>query len=77
MSTETKSVLCDATPSWNGYNYQGKVGLYVCLANILKEAHTGEDTTTFDVFLNEHHLEYEWIKISLLGKMISTCHFIK
>jgi hypothetical protein len=57
-----KSVLHDATPSWNGYNYQGKVGLYVCLANILKEAQTGVDVPTFDVFLNEHHLEYEWIE---------------
>jgi hypothetical protein len=62
MTGIVKSVLHDATPSWNGYNYQGKVGLYVCLANILKEAQTGVDVPTFDVFLNEHHLEYEWIE---------------
>jgi hypothetical protein len=62
MTGIVKSVLCDATPSWNGYNYQGKVGLYVCLTNILKEAQTGVDVPTFEVFLNEHHLEYEWIE---------------
>jgi hypothetical protein len=62
MADTVKSVLCDATPSWNGYNYQGKVGLYVCLANILKEAQTGVDVPTFDVFLSDHHLEYEWIE---------------
>ena len=62
MSSVTKSVLCDATPSWNGYNYQGKVGLYVCLENILIEARKGVDTPSFALFLSEHHIEYEWIE---------------
>jgi hypothetical protein len=62
MAGTVKSVLHDATPSWNGYNYQGKVGLYVCLVNILREAQAGIGLTTFDVFLEEHHIEYEWIE---------------
>lgn len=62
MTGIVKSVLCDATPSWNGYNYQGKVGLYVCLMNILKEARAGVDLPAFDAFLDEHHIEYEWIE---------------
>jgi hypothetical protein len=62
MTGIVKSVLCDATPSWNGYNYQGKVGLYVCLFNILKEARAGVDFPAFDAFLDEHHIEYEWIE---------------
>lgn len=62
MSTVTKSVLCDATPSWNGYNYQGKVGLYVCLENILIQARKGIDASSFAQFLSEHHIEYEWIE---------------
>jgi hypothetical protein len=62
MTGIVKSVLHDATPSWNGYNYQGKVGLYVCLANILKEAKAGVDLPAFDTFLDEHHIEYEWIE---------------
>ncbi|MCF2948487.1 hypothetical protein L0668_10250 [Paraglaciecola aquimarina] len=62
MTLITKSVLHDATPSWNGYNYQGKIGLYVCLVNILKEAQAGIDLPSFDVFLDEHHIEYEWIE---------------
>lgn len=62
MSTVTKSVLCDATPSWNGYNYQGKVGLYVCLENILSEARKGVDIPSFESFINEHHIEYEWVE---------------
>lgn len=62
MTGIVKSVLCDATPSWNGYNYQGKVGLYVCLVNILKEARAGVDLPAFDAFLDEHHIEYEWIE---------------
>ncbi|WP_204359711.1 ABC-three component system protein [Marinomonas primoryensis] len=62
MNTVTKSILCDATPSWNGYNYQGKVGLYVCLENILIEARKGVDIPSFVSFLSEHHIEYEWIE---------------
>tara|TARA_R110002094_G_scaffold208489_1_gene179011 strand:+ start:12824 stop:12982 length:159 start_codon:yes stop_codon:yes gene_type:complete len=38
MTGNVKSILHDETPSWNGYNYQGKVGLYVCLVNIQKQA---------------------------------------
>lgn len=62
MTDSVKSVLHDATPSWNGYNYQGKVGLYVCLENILSEAKFGIELPAFDVFLDEHHIEYEWIE---------------
>ncbi|EPV1122816.1 ABC-three component system protein [Vibrio harveyi] len=62
METISKSVLCDATPSWNGYNYQGKVGLYVCLVNILEEANKGINKPSFADFLNQHHIEYEWIE---------------
>lgn len=62
MDTVEKSIFHDATPSWNGYNYQGKVGLYVCLKNILIEAKKGIDTPSFDKFLSEYHIEYEWIE---------------
>ncbi|MPY24423.1 ABC-three component system protein [Shewanella sp. YLB-07] len=62
MADTVKSVLHDATPSWNGYNYQGKIGLYVCLVNISREAQAGIDLPAFDVFLDEHHIEYEWIE---------------
>lgn len=61
-NASTKSILHDATPSWNGYNYQGKVGLYVCLVNILNEARVGVNLPAFDTFLDEHHIEYEWIE---------------
>ncbi|MGI9850490.1 ABC-three component system protein [Vibrio vulnificus] len=62
MNTTIKSVLCDAVPSWNGYNYQGKVGLYVCLESILMEARRGVDLPSFASYLGEHHVEYEWIE---------------
>ena len=62
MDIIKKSVLCDAIPSWNGYNYQGKVGLYVCLENILIQVRKGVDAPSFVSFLSEHHIEYEWIE---------------
>lgn len=43
----------DASPSWNGYNYQGKVGVYVAL-NMMK------DIPKEDV--NKYELELEWFE---------------
>ena len=77
MTNTVKSVLHDATPSWNGYNYQGKVGLYVCLANILKEAEAGIDLATFDTFLDEHILNMNGLKTLPLRKMMTTCLYIR
>lgn len=63
MAEDIKSALHDATPSWNGYNYQGKVGLYVCLKNILNKANeAGINSLQFNEFLNNFTIEYEWIE---------------
>jgi hypothetical protein len=63
MAEDIKSALFDATPSWNGFNYQGKVGLYVCLKMILaKLDDMDKDSVDFIGFLNSHTIEYEWIE---------------
>lgn len=63
MSVETKSILYDATPSWNGFNYQGKVGLYVCLTNILQQTKDRRiQSSEFTSYLNTHSIEYEWLE---------------
>tara|TARA_R110001599_G_scaffold311515_2_gene518940 strand:- start:3661 stop:5307 length:1647 start_codon:yes stop_codon:yes gene_type:complete len=63
VTSEVKSILHDAIPSWNGFNYQGKVGLYVCLKNILDKANLHDfEITEFQDFLNDYHIEYEWIE---------------
>lgn len=59
----TKSVLHDATPSWNGFNYQGKVGIYVCLKIISnKMIEENLEGNAFDEFLNSYAIQYEWIE---------------
>ncbi len=63
MAENIKSALFDATPSWNGFNYQGKVGLYVCLKMILEKlAVMDKDSADFIEFLSTHTIEYEWIE---------------
>lgn len=63
MTVETKSALHDATPSWNGFNYQGKVGIYVCLEMIKKAIiEHGINTPGLNLFLEQHSIEYEWIE---------------
>lgn len=63
MAESIKSALHDATPSWNGYNYQGKVGLYVCLKLIKDNLEANNtDSPVFLDFIDEHAIEYEWIE---------------
>lgn len=45
----------DAMPSWNGFSYQGKVGLYVALLKMLQ---LGNDSDALD----RYSIEYEWLE---------------
>lgn len=45
----------DATPSWNGFSYQAKVGLYVVL---LKMIEIGDEPNVLD----QYSIEYEWLE---------------
>ena len=62
MAEDIKSALHDATPSWNGFIYQGKVGLYVCLKIILDKLKTKPTDDTRTQFLESYAIEYEWIE---------------
>lgn len=63
MAEDIKSALHDASPSWNGFNYQGKVGLYVCLTLILQKLEEVElDSVELKHFLEQYSIEYEWIE---------------
>lgn len=58
-----KPMTHDATPSWNGFNYQGKVGLYVCLEIILEKLNAlkPQESELKNIF-QEFQIEYEWIE---------------
>lgn len=63
MAEDIKSSLHDAVPSWNGFNYQGKIGLYVCLKNIIDQLkENGLTSKKFNDFIDSHSIEYEWIE---------------
>lgn len=62
MAEDIKSALHDATPSWNGFIYQGKVGLYVCLKIILDKLKTKPTDEACAKFLESYAIEYEWIE---------------
>ena len=64
VKEQGNSVMHDATPSWNGFNYQGKVGIYVVLTLILKEfkKYKSADNENFKDFLNSHSIQFEWIE---------------
>ena len=63
MAEDIKSALHDASPSWNGFNYQGIVGLYVCLTLILQKLEEVElDSVELKHFLEQYSIEYEWIE---------------
>ena len=47
------SYLHDATPTWNGFNYQGKIALYVVLDKLIDLNNNG---------VNDYSLELEWFE---------------
>ena len=57
--TQFKSPLFDATASWNGFSYQGKVGLYVCLKLIRDAINRKEDINDF---CDKYSIEFEWLE---------------
>jgi hypothetical protein len=59
----TKSALHDATPTWNGFNYQGKIGLYACLC-IIKQTYLKSGVTEHidHQYFDQFSIEYEWIE---------------
>jgi len=75
MTKITKTTLYDATFSWNGYNYQGKIGLYVVLTNLLKNS----TKATFNDYINQHSIEYEWAEDFSIknGKSYVSQHQVK
>ena len=66
----------DATPSWSGYNYQGKVALYVVLDKLCKLYEDGRSAE-----ISDFSLELEWIEdfavIQSVVMRMSTNRFIK
>lgn len=54
-----KSPLYDASATWNGFSYQGKVGLYVCL-KLIDEALTQNEN--IDDFCEQYCIEFEWLE---------------
>lgn len=53
--TDISMYSTDASFSWNGYSYQGKVALFVALKKI-------EELNAENVDLNEYFLELEWLE---------------
>ncbi|AXP79762.1 hypothetical protein CJ739_665 [Mariniflexile rhizosphaerae] len=49
------SFLHDATPTWNGFNYQGKIALLVVLDKLIELKKNGDS-------IDEFHLELEWLE---------------
>lgn len=60
VSNKTKGMLFDATHSWNGYSYQGRVGLYICLSTIARLLINGEQAERDEI--SRYSLEYEWLE---------------
>ncbi|MEH7238091.1 ABC-three component system protein [Bacillus sp. JJ1562] len=55
ITEKTKKYSTDASPSWNGYNHQGKVGIFVVL-KLINELKIDYDTCAI------YELELEWLE---------------
>lgn len=77
VKDKTKGMLYDATNSWNGYSYQGRLGLFVCLSKISQLLTSGTEAELAEIKL--YQLEYEWLEdFSLVrGEEYISLHQIK
>ncbi|MGE6489191.1 ABC-three component system protein [Paenisporosarcina sp. NPDC076898] len=55
MKSSTSGYTTDASPSWNGYNHQGKVGIYVVL-KMINELQLDKESS------KKYELELEWLE---------------
>lgn len=68
--TDVTMYSTDASFSWKGYNYQGKVGLLVALKKIEEIRISEED-------LADYSLELEWLEDFSIKKIMIILLFIK
>lgn len=54
---QERNLECDATPSWSGYNYQGKIALYIVLTKICELYKAGKINE-----IDNYRLELEWLE---------------
>lgn len=70
--TQFKSPLFDASATWNGFSYQGKIGLYVCL-KIISDALNKKEN--IDEFCCRYSIQFEWLEdFSILKDDIYVSH---
>lgn len=69
-SNVNEDFFIDASPSWNGYNHQGKVALLVVLDMIRTEEISKED-------MKDYELELEWLEDFSIKKNQNISQFIK
>ncbi|MGP2949537.1 hypothetical protein [Serratia nevei] len=70
--TQFKSPLFDASATWNGFSYQGKIGLYVCL-KIISDALNRK--ANIDEFCCRYSIQFEWLEdFSILKDDIYVSH---
>ncbi|WP_418185532.1 ABC-three component system protein [Aliarcobacter vitoriensis] len=64
----------DATFSWSGYSYQGKVGIFVTLKELNKYTDNNIET-----FFNDWSLEFEWLEDFSIrqGRIYKSLHQVK
>ena len=69
MSQDNPGVLHDATNSWNGYNHQGKIALYLAAKEITDLIPDGSDKEANKDLLGKYFLEVEYTEDFSIGRI--------
>lgn len=67
MSAKDPGVIFDASNSWNGYNHQGRVALYVALETLCEKWDTSKSIEVNSENLKKYFLELEYLEDFSIG----------
>lgn len=70
MSVKDPGNLFDATPSWNGYNHQGKIALWYAICEITKLINKDISHSENQKILSDYFVELEYMEDFSIGRNV-------
>lgn len=69
MSKKNPGVIFDASNSWNGYNHQGKLAIFIAIKQILDVYDNSVSNNKNKEILSDYFVEIEYLEDFSLGKI--------
>lgn len=71
MSKDNPGVIFDASNSWNGYNHQGKLAIWIAVKQILQVYNNSISEQENKDILKKYFIEIEYLEDFSLGEIVN------